>query len=88
MAAQNVLRQITEKVAKIPDVTAVMETTGEYDLMVIGAVRNIKHTFKIGEDISNIKGVRRISIDQFQLPPSKDAIYPPPRWHNLDISTK
>lgn len=89
VVSQNVLRQITEKVAEIPDVTAVMETTGEHDLMVIAAVRSIRHTFKVGEDISNINGVRKVSIDQLQLPPSEEiGIFPPPPWHNLDISTK
>ena len=87
VASQNVLRQITEKVSKIPDVTAVMENTGDFDLMIIAAVRSIKHTFKVGEDISNIAGVRRVAISEFQLP-KEDAIYPPPPWYNLDIGPK
>jgi Lrp/AsnC family transcriptional regulator for asnA, asnC and gidA len=91
VASQNVLRKITEKVGTIPDITAVMETTGEYDLTVIAAVRNITHTFKVGEDISKVPGVRRVSIDKFalpSLPPWKDSVYPPPIWHNLDVGTK
>jgi DNA-binding Lrp family transcriptional regulator len=90
VTSQNVLRKITDRVATIPDVTAVMETTGEYDLMVNAFVRNIAHTFKVGEDISKVPGVRRVSIDQFKLlswSPS-DGVYPPPIWHNLDVGTK
>jgi DNA-binding Lrp family transcriptional regulator len=86
--SQNVLRLITNKVGKIPDVTAVMETIGEYDLMVIATVRNINHTFKVGEDISNVPGVRRVSVERFHLPQSNDLVFPPPVWHNLGIGTK
>ena len=85
--SQKVLRQITEKVAKVPDVTAVMETAGDYDLTIIVAVKSIKHTFKVGEEISNIAGVRRVMIDHFQLSKTKELIYPPPPWHNLDIGS-
>jgi len=87
VTSQNVRRAITKKVAEIPDIVAVMETTGEYDLTVIAVVRNIRHTFKIGEDISRVIGVRRVSISQFEPAISNGGIvYPPPVWHNLDIA--
>lgn len=84
--SQNMRRKITEKVAEILDVNAVMETTGEYDLMVLCAIRNVTHAFKIGEDISKIKGVRRVSFHSLQVASSEDGlIFPPPFWHNLDL---
>lgn len=85
VASQGILRKTTDKVGKVPDVVAVMETSGEYDLTVIGVVRNIKHIFKIENDIANIPGVRRVSMDTLLLLPPEDT-YPPPPWHNLDIS--
>ncbi|MCW4018751.1 MAG: AsnC family transcriptional regulator [Candidatus Bathyarchaeota archaeon] len=88
VASQGGLRQVTEKVAEIPDITAVMETTGEYDLTVIGVVRNIKHIFQIGEEIAKVQGIRKIIIDRISLPPaSVTARYPPAPWHNLHIKT-
>ena len=84
--SQNMRRKITEKVAEILDVNAVMETTGEYDLMILCAIRNVTHAFKIGEDISKIKGVRRVSLHSLQVASSKGfLIFPPQFWHNLDL---
>jgi DNA-binding Lrp family transcriptional regulator len=86
IASQNMRRKITEKVAEILDVNAVMETTGEYDLMVLCAIRNVTHAFKIGEDISKITGVRRITLRSFHVASSQDGlIFPPPFWNNLDL---
>jgi DNA-binding Lrp family transcriptional regulator len=84
IASQNTLRQITEKTLKIPDVTAAMETNGEYDLTIIAVVRNIKHTFEIGDKISKIQGVRKVSLDQFGL--LLGSTYPPQPWHNLHLN--
>jgi DNA-binding Lrp family transcriptional regulator len=86
VAPQGELRQVTDKVAEIPDITAVMETTGEYDLTVIGIVRNIKHIFQIGEEIAKVQGIRKVIIDRINLPLGT-AIYPPPPWHNLHLKT-
>lgn len=86
IASQNMRRKITENVAEILDVNAVMETTGEYDLMVLCAIRNVTHAFKIGEDISKIIGVRRVSLLNFQVASSQDGlIFPPQFWHNLGL---
>ena len=84
VASQSELSQITEKVSKVPDVTAVMESTGEYDLMVNAVVRNIAHIFAVGEEISKVVGVRRVSLVHF-MPSDAITIYPPPIWHNLNI---
>jgi DNA-binding Lrp family transcriptional regulator len=85
VASQGVLRQTTDRVGKIPDIVAVMETSGDYDLTVIGAVRNVRHIFKLESDIARIPEVRRVSIDQLQLL-AQENTYPPPPWHNLDIT--
>jgi len=86
VSSQKALRQTTDAVGRIPDITAVMETTGEYDLTVIACVRNIKHVFKMGEEIMKVDGVRRASIHELQLPFFGDATFPPKIWHNLDIN--
>lgn len=87
--SQTIVRNITNEVAKIPDITAVMETTGEYDLTVIALTKSFPHAFKIGEKISNVCGVRRVSIGQIDLSPFENSMaYPPPFWHNLDIGPK
>jgi DNA-binding Lrp family transcriptional regulator len=89
VSSQDIRRQITDDVGRVPDVTAVMETTGEYDLTVIACIRNIKHIFKIGGDISTVFGVRRVTILNLQLPGAGEGFtFPPQLWHNLDINTK
>jgi DNA-binding Lrp family transcriptional regulator len=88
VATQNSLAQVTEDTLKTPDITAAMKTTGEYDLTVIAAVRNIKHTYEIGEAVSKIPGVMKVVIDQIQLPAGEESTYPPPPWHNLNLSGK
>ncbi len=85
--SQQTVRQITDKVAKIPDIAAVMETTGEYDLTVIAAVRNIKHIYAIGDAIEEVEGVRRVSIDRIQLLVPGRTIFPPTPWHNLHLES-
>jgi Lrp/AsnC family transcriptional regulator, regulator for asnA, asnC and gidA len=87
VSSQKALRQITNAVGRIPDITAVMETTGEYDLTVIANVRSIRHVFKIGEEIMKVDGVRRASIHELQLPFVGEATFPPKIWHNLDINS-
>jgi len=78
------LREVTEQVSKIPDVLAVMETVGEFDLTIIAMVKNITHTYKIGEDIANVSGVRRVSIDQIAMDQLlRGRTLPPTPWHNL-----
>ena len=87
--SQAVLRNITNEVAKIPDITAVMETTGEYDLTVIALARSFSHAFKIGEEIGKVVGVRRVSIGRIDLSPFANSMtYPPPIWHDLDIGPR
>ena len=86
ISSQGILRQVTNKVGKITDIVAVMETTGDYDLTVIGVVRNIGHSFKIGKEIAETSGVKKVAIEVFQLLSPKDT-YPPPPWFNLDVST-
>ncbi len=83
--SQQNVRQITEKVAKIPDMSAVMETTGEYDLTVIAAVRSINHIFAVGDAIAEIEGIRRVSIDWITPFIPGWSSFPPAPWHNLHL---
>lgn len=86
VAAQNTRRAVTEAVAKIPDIVAVMETNGKFDLMVIGATRSITHSFSLGDKISKVKGVRRVCITDYGPMESQEhTVYPPPVWNNLDV---
>ncbi len=86
--SQRNVRRVTENVAKIPDMTAVMETTGEFDLTVIAVVRNIKHIYEIGEAISAIEGVRRVSIDRIMPFDLAWSSFPPSPWHNLNLENQ
>jgi DNA-binding Lrp family transcriptional regulator len=89
--SQNIRRTVTNTVAELPDIVAVMEETGSSDLTVITAVRSITHTFEIGENISKTKGVRRVWINSIRIPNMTESsfyqlIYPPQHWNNLNAN--
>ncbi len=93
VVANSIRRTVTDAVTKIPDVVAVMETTGEADLTVIAVTRDILHTFEIGNEINGTKGVRRVWIIKYDIPKLSDpnfysTIYPPPHWNNLNVQQK
>jgi DNA-binding Lrp family transcriptional regulator len=61
---------IVEKITKIPDIIRVVKSVGDYDLLVIAAVKNFRHMFEIGRDLKKIDGV--LNIEARQYLPSTD----------------
>jgi DNA-binding Lrp family transcriptional regulator len=86
VTSQNSLPAIIDGIAEIPDVTAIIRATGEYDLLLLACAKSINHMFKIGEDIERIVGIRSVSIDHFNLT-KEYTTFPPPAWHNLHLKT-
>lgn len=80
LSSQTHLSGIKEKLLKIPDVIAFHKAMGDYDLLVVAAVRDFDHLRKIDVQIADIKGISRIEsahyllegiLFQFPLPPLK-----------------
>jgi DNA-binding Lrp family transcriptional regulator len=49
-----------EQLAKIPDITTITKTSGDYDLQLIALIRDIEQMFGLQEEISRITGVTKI----------------------------
>lgn len=54
------LSSTIDKVAKIEDVIRIIKAVGDYDLLVIAAVKGFKHMYTIGEKLIKIPGVTKI----------------------------
>lgn len=62
-----------EEIIKIKDVIRVVKSVGDYDLLVIAAVKDFKHMFEIGRELKKINGVLQIEARQY-LPSSDPHI--------------
>lgn len=51
---------IVEKIAKIPDVTLILKTSGIFDLTVFLKIRNVEQLIAIQDEIANIPGITEI----------------------------
>jgi DNA-binding Lrp family transcriptional regulator len=88
VASQSSLKEIIEKASEIPDLTNIIKVNGEYDLWLVAVARNIKHVFKIGDEISKIPGIIKVILlyqDTFSYPDAN--IFPPTGYHNLHLRT-
>lgn len=65
---------IIEKLAKITDVVRVIKAFGDYDLLVIVAIKDFKHMFEIGRKLKKINGV--INIEAHPYLPITDPHLP------------
>ncbi len=86
--SKSILRQVTDRVAQIPDIVAVMETSGNRDLIAICFVRSIDNILEISDCVMKVQGVRRVTIEHICGKNSKEEdenlmLYPPLFWHNL-----
>lgn len=72
IGSQGDLDSVAEKIAKIPDVTGILKTTGAYDLTIFTEIKDVQHLVALETEIANIQGVREIetaSINQFSMLP-------------------
>ena len=53
------------EITKIKDIIRVVKAVGDYDLLVIAAVKDFKHMFEIGRELKKIKGVLKIEARQY-----------------------
>ncbi len=60
---------IVGEIAKIPDVTIIIKTSGEYDLQVTAIIREIKQLFEIQERISRIPNITKLETSARKAPP-------------------
>ncbi|PVX25317.1 MAG: hypothetical protein CW691_04875 [Candidatus Bathyarchaeum sp.] len=54
------LSSTIDEVTHIPDVRKVIKAVGDFDLLVIAPIRDLKHMFQIGEALTKIHGVIKI----------------------------
>ena len=71
---------IIQQISKIPDVISIMKTTGDYDLQIYSMVQNIDQLLFIQEEISKIKGIRKIDLELLRFSEMQEK-WPSPRQH-------
>ena len=54
------LSGITESLESIPDVVVITKTSGDYDLQVTAAVRDVEQMFALQEEIAKVPGITKI----------------------------
>ena len=54
------IQTISKDICKIPDITAVVTTIGQYDLTVFAAVKSLKHFSSLEEEIANTSGIKEM----------------------------
>jgi DNA-binding Lrp family transcriptional regulator len=59
---QESMSPMVEILAKIPDVTLIIRTSGDYDLFVVAMVRDIEHLISIQNEILSISDVTKVEI--------------------------
>ncbi len=62
--------ETVNEITKIQDTIRVVKAVGDYDLLVIAAVKDFRHMFDIGRELKKIKGVLKIEARQYL--PSND----------------
>ena len=64
------LDPIVESLAKIPDVTTIIKTSGDYDLQLTVMIRDTAEAFAIQEQIARICGITKIEATARKIPDS------------------
>ena len=64
------LDPIVESLAKIPDVTTITKTSGDYDLQLTVMIRDTAQAFAIQEQIARICGITKIEATARKIPDS------------------
>ena len=59
---------IVDSFAKIPDITIITKTSGDYDLQVTAMVRDIEESFLIQDQIARVEGVTQIEASSRKIP--------------------
>ena len=62
---QTEISKTISEITKIPDVIRVIKSVGDYDLLIIAAVKDFKHMFEIGREMKKIKGILKIEARQY-----------------------
>jgi hypothetical protein len=65
------LSSTIDEITKIKDVIRIIKAVGDYDLLVIAAVKDFNHMYTIGEILTKIHGV--IKIEGRPYLPKKDS---------------
>ncbi|MCW4021772.1 MAG: Lrp/AsnC family transcriptional regulator [archaeon] len=63
-----------QEIAKIKDVIRAVKSVGDYDLLVIAAVKDFKHMFEIGRELKKINGVLQIEARQYLPSPDPNIL--------------
>ena len=58
------LSGIVESLENIPDVIVIIKTSGDYDLQVTAAVRDVEEMFKLQGEIAKVPGITRIETSE------------------------
>jgi Lrp/AsnC family transcriptional regulator, regulator for asnA, asnC and gidA len=77
VSSQAVMKNTIEKICKIPDVSYIVKTVGEYDLQVSILIRGIEEIYRNNEEIIKIHNIKKLETDLRPIP----EIWPSPRQH-------
>jgi DNA-binding Lrp family transcriptional regulator len=58
---------LVESIAKIPDVSLILKTSGDYDLQVTAMVRDMAQSFDIQDQTAKICGVTKIEVSERRI---------------------
>ncbi len=62
------LSGIVEALEKTPDVIIITKTSGDFDLQVTAAIRNVEQMFRMQEEIAKTRGVSKIETSARRIP--------------------
>lgn len=77
MASQTTIKNTIEKICRIPDVSYIVKTVGEYDLQVTILIRGIEEIYQNSEELIKINNIKKIETDLRPIP----EIWPSPRQY-------
>jgi Lrp/AsnC family transcriptional regulator for asnA, asnC and gidA len=68
---------IIESLENIPDVVVITKTSGDYDLQVTAAIRDVEEMFALQGEIAKIRGITKIETSARKIPNA----WPAPQQH-------
>ncbi len=77
VSSQAFMKNTIEKICKIPDVSYIVKSVGEYDLQVSILIRAIEEIYRNNEEIIKIHNIKKLETDLRPIP----EIWPSPRQH-------
>jgi Lrp/AsnC family transcriptional regulator for asnA, asnC and gidA len=59
---------VVDSLAKIPNITIITKTSGDYDLQVTALIKDVSDIFALQDEISRISGVTKIEVSARKIP--------------------